>query len=163
MGAHSALWLLMPWCLSTRPSVAKVLTKYSNIGPVSNRNITFIGNNIRKWNNILKKNKKTNSCLSVKIYSPGKQNHLHVSLQLSISCLLLINLEARTSAATIPTYHKTSSISCTKYQNLNVSCLVLQLSLLNPLKPGRKWRCSWSSADRRCTNYIWVINNFIDY
>ena len=25
----------------------------------------------------------------------------------------------------------------------------------------RKWRCSWSNADRRCSNYIWVINNFI--
>ena len=24
-----------------------------------------------------------------------------------------------------------------------------------------QWRCSWSSADRRCSNYIWVINNFI--
>ena len=23
------------------------------------------------------------------------------------------------------------------------------------------WRCSWSSADRRCSNYIWVINNLI--
>ena len=22
-----------------------------------------------------------------------------------------------------------------------------------------EWRCSWSSADRRCSNYIWVINN----
>ena len=26
-----------------------------------------------------------------------------------------------------------------------------------------QWRCSWSSADRRCSNYIWVINNFIAY
>ena len=26
---------------------------------------------------------------------------------------------------------------------------------------SRWWRCSWSSADRRCSNYIWVINNFI--
>ena len=25
----------------------------------------------------------------------------------------------------------------------------------------RKWRCSWSSADRRCSNYIWVIDRFI--
>ena len=25
------------------------------------------------------------------------------------------------------------------------------------------WRCSWSSADRRCSNYIWVINNSIAY
>ena len=24
-----------------------------------------------------------------------------------------------------------------------------------------EWRCSWSSADRRCSNYIWVINNLI--
>ena len=24
---------------------------------------------------------------------------------------------------------------------------------------SRKWRCSWSSADRRCSNYIWEINN----
>ena len=24
-----------------------------------------------------------------------------------------------------------------------------------------EWRCSWSSADRRCSNYIGVINNFI--
>ena len=27
----------------------------------------------------------------------------------------------------------------------------------------REWRCSWSSADRWCSNYIWVINNFIAY
>ena len=26
-----------------------------------------------------------------------------------------------------------------------------------------EWRCSWSSAERRCSNYIWVINNFIAY
>ena len=28
---------------------------------------------------------------------------------------------------------------------------------------SREWRCSWSSADRRCSNYIWVTNNFIAY
>ena len=26
-----------------------------------------------------------------------------------------------------------------------------------------EWRCRWSSADRRCSNYIWAINNFIAY
>ena len=26
-----------------------------------------------------------------------------------------------------------------------------------------EWRCSWSSTDRRCSNYIWVINNSIAY
>ena len=28
---------------------------------------------------------------------------------------------------------------------------------------SREWRCSWSSADRRCSNYIWVIDNFMAY
>ena len=28
---------------------------------------------------------------------------------------------------------------------------------------SREWRWSWSSADRRCSNYIWVINNLIAY
>ena len=28
---------------------------------------------------------------------------------------------------------------------------------------SREWRCCGSSADRRCSNYIWVINNFIAY
>ena len=37
-------------------------------------------------------------------------------------------------------YRKTSSISRTKFQNLNVSCIILQLSSLNPLKPGVKLR-----------------------
>ena len=35
-------------------------------------------------------------------------------------------------------YRKTFSISRTKSQNLNVSCILLQLSSLNPLKPGVK-------------------------
>ena len=26
---------------------------------------------------------------------------------------------------------------------------------------SREWRYSWSSADRWCSNYIWVIDNFI--
>ena len=61
-------------------------------------------------------------------------------------------------------YRKISNIRRTESPNLNVSRLVLQLSLPNPMKPcvlSREWRCSWSSADRRCSNYIWVIDNFI--
>ena len=26
---------------------------------------------------------------------------------------------------------------------------------------SREWRCGWSSADRRCSNHVWVINNCI--
>ena len=63
------------------------------------------------------------------------------------------------------TCHQTSNIRGTKTQNLNVSH-----SSYNGLCPihwnqvlSREWRCSWSSADRRCSNYIWVINSFITY
>ena len=59
-----------------------------------------------------------------------------------------------------------SNICRTKSQNLNVSHLVLQLSFC-PIHwtqvLSQEWRCSWGSADRRCSIYIWVINNFIAY
>ena len=60
-------------------------------------------------------------------------------------------------------YRKISNIRRTKSQTLNASRLGLQLSLRNILKPSVKWewRCSWSSTDRRCSNYIWVINNYV--
>ena len=38
------------------------------------------------------------------------------------------------------TYRKIYSISRTKSQSLDVSCILLQLSSLNPLKPGVKLR-----------------------
>ena len=62
-------------------------------------------------------------------------------------------------------YSQISNISCTKSQNLNVSCLTLQMSLCNLLKQvlSREWKCSWSSVDRRCSNFIWVISKFIAY
>ena len=37
-------------------------------------------------------------------------------------------------------YRKASGVSPTKSQNLNVSCILLQLSSPNPLKPGVKLR-----------------------
>ena len=46
-------------------------------------------------------------------------------------------------------------------------CLVSSCSCLCPIRwcnvLSREWRCSWNSADRRCPNLIWVINNFIAY
>ena len=40
----------------------------------------------------------------------------------------------------------------------NCLCPIHWSQVLNP-----EWRCSWSSADRRCSNYIWVMNNFFAY
>ena len=47
----------------------------------------------------------------------------------------LINYELHHSSHAVM-YRKTSSKSRTKSQNLNVSCILLQLSSLNLLKPG---------------------------
>ena len=45
--------------------------------------------------------------------------------------------------------------------------LVLPCSCLCPIYwiqvLSREWRCSWSSADRRCSSYIWVITIVIAY
>ena len=61
-------------------------------------------------------------------------------------------------------YRKISNIRFTKSQNFNVSHLSLKLSLRNILKPSlSEGRCSWSSANRRCSNFIWVTNNSIAY
>ena len=60
---------------------------------------------------------------------------------------------------------KISNIRRTKSHNLIDSGIVLQLHLPIHWSHGlsREWRCSWSSADRRCSNYTWVINRFIAY
>ena len=58
-------------------------------------------------------------------------------------------------------YRQTSNISHTKSENFNVSHLVWPIQWSQVL--SWEWRCSWSSADRRCSNYIWVIDNFIAY
>ena len=65
--------------------------------------------------------------------------------------------------------HNKTRISNTrgnKLQNLKFwMFLVSSCSCLWPIRwnqvLSREWRCSWSSAGRRCSNYIWVINNFI--
>ena len=46
-------------------------------------------------------------------------------------------------------HNKISNISHTKYHNLNVSHLILQLSLPNPLKPGVKSRMKMQLEQRR--------------
>ena len=53
----------------------------------------------------------------------------------------------------------------TKSPNWNVSRPASQSTLLIHWSQvlSREWRCSWSNADRRCSNYIWLINNCITY
>ena len=46
-------------------------------------------------------------------------------------------------------YRQISNIRLTKSQNLNVSCLILQLSLAKPLKPRTKSRMKMQLEQRR--------------
>ena len=60
-------------------------------------------------------------------------------------------------------YHQIYNIRHNKSQKLMF--LVLSCSCLCPIHwsqvLSREWRSSSSSTDRHCSNYIWVINNFI--
>ena len=60
-------------------------------------------------------------------------------------------------------YRKISNIRRTKSQTYMIP--VSSCSCLFPIPWSQVlsqwWRCSWSSADRRCSNYIWVISKFI--
>ena len=63
------------------------------------------------------------------------------------------------------TYRKVSNIRCTNVNTLmffvsacSCRCAITWSQLLSG-----EWRCSWSSADRRCSSYVWVISNLIAY
>ena len=71
------------------------------------------------------------------------KHHLRFPQETSIKRdghLRLINLHDPTGYTDISvvSYRKTSSISRTKSQNLNFSCILLQLSSFSPLKPDVK-------------------------
>ena len=62
-------------------------------------------------------------------------------------------------------YRQVSNIRRTKSQHLKIlklsCCCLCRIPWSQML--SRERRCSWSSADRRCSNYMWVIDNFIAY
>ena len=62
-------------------------------------------------------------------------------------------------------HHQSSNIRPTKSPNFNVSRFVF--SCLGAIYWSQvlssERRCRWSSANRRCSNYIWVIRKFITY
>ena len=45
---------------------------------------------------------------------------------------------------------------------LESACSFLHATYWSQMLSG-EWRCSWSSANRPCSNYIWLINNLIAY
>ena len=61
-------------------------------------------------------------------------------------------------------YRKTSSIRRTKPKNFNIISSCLAIVVAQSIKLFiREWRWSWSGDDRRCSNYIWVINKIIAF
>ena len=93
-------------------------------------------------------------------------DHFSFVIRIPISGKTIFELRQGPNLALIHGYCQTSSISSTKFQNFKM-CLISSCSCLCPMHWSQvlswEWRCSWSSADRRCSNYIWVINNFIAY
>ena len=60
---------------------------------------------------------------------------------------------------TVKSLNKTHQIRKLKWLSSSLAVAFGQIHWSHVL--SWEWRCSWSSADRRCSNYIWVINNFI--
>ena len=58
-------------------------------------------------------------------------------------------------------YYKLHQIPKPKYFSSQLAFVFAQSTEARWL--GWELRCSWSSPDRRCSNYIWVINNFIAF
>ena len=82
----------------------------------------------------------------------NSQNLIYSHLVLSCSCLCLIHWSQVLSDGL---YGPLCPLSPERLLNL------ITLSLTQVL--SQQWRCSWSNADRRCSNYIWVTNNLIAY
>ena len=78
-------------------------------------------------------------------------------------CLCCMHREGRCRNKLQVNYRKISNISHTKSKHSNASRIArscLCATYWSQVLSG-EWRCSWSSADRRCFNYIWLINNLI--
>ena len=73
---------------------------------------------------------------------PATWNYLCLDIKYTVKSIILDALNLNTEMFLV---------SCWSW-----FCPVHWSQVLSPF-----WRCSWSSADRRCSNYIWVINNFI--
>ena len=87
-------------------------------------------------------------------------------LRLFMLCIYILSVFWLLSSLTVLIYYrKVSNIRRTKIKTYMI--LVSTCSCLCPSHwsqvLSREWRCSWSSADRRCSNYIWVIDNFIAF
>ena len=86
-----------------------------------------------------------------------------IDIHLSISCMNITiwystNVD-RNIVICNTIYHQTSNIRHTKSLNLSSCSCHCPIHWNQVL--SQEWRCSWRSANRRCSNYIWVINNFI--
>ena len=108
-------------------------------------------------------------CISISVCSLFSGAHLQTSMicvyvsYASALSRFRYNRHCTTGNQFDKNYHQISDISRIKSQNLYV--LLSSCKCLRPIHwrqvLSRKWRCSWSSTDRRCSIYIWLINKFI--
>ena len=89
----------------------------------------------------------------------------YIRKEINKRCTLLVRRSFSHTACVFLVPRQTPDISRINLQTL--FRLVLSCSCLCRIHWSQvfslEWRCGWSSADRRCSNYIWVINNFIAY
>ena len=86
------------------------------------------------------------------------------SKKIALLCMVVLLPSPTFIACALCEYRETSNISHTKLQNF---FLASSCACLCPISWGellsQEWRFSWNSANKRCSNYTWVINYFIAY
>ena len=87
-------------------------------------------------------------CLRI-IIELHKQYRPQINTEVSVMSMVTDTIGVKPLLAN-DNYHKISNIRRSRL------CHIYWRQVLS-----REWRCSWSSADRRCSNYIWVINDLI--
>ena len=129
--SSALLWWIFPFKAPLRCSIQKLYcqhlayaSQYNEVAPVNFRISKRLSYLIPPL--LLKK------CLF--------SNHRSYLIHRSYSIPKSIHCRCTVINPILITYHQISNIRCTKFQNLNVSCLILQLFLCNILKPGVKLR-----------------------
>ena len=109
------------------------------------------------------------------IYMYGLQYILYHIICFGASLTSIYHPDCCNNYIIISTLHSLSHNIMTYWQTSNISALnpktwMFLISPCNCICPthwsqvlSQEWRCRWSSAGRCCSNYIWVINNFITY
>ena len=83
--------------------------------------------------------------------------------QLNIRYATIHRKSLKSSKTTIIFMYTVKTLVKAAPRHKNQIFLVSSCSCICWIHWNQEWRCNWSSTDRQCSSYIWVISNFNSY